>query len=417
MPLMAHILLVSACGAFGIVSAAILRRLVGLDLDVSLIGGLALAMIAFQAYWALVRHRDTRANETRLQEMEIEQRRLLRRLEVSEVRAAELEDALEHELAERRVTLVSEMRGLEDMISRLGESFDSQLEKAKNSAGPRQAPLEGEGALAAVRAALAANRVDLHLQPIVNLPQRRVCFYEGFTRLRDETDRIIMPAEFLGAAQSAGLLGAIDNLLLFRCVQIVRRLSERDRRIGVFCNIAASSLGDEEFFPQFLEFIRENRDLSGSLIFELSAQDFTSRTAVTARNMSKLADLGFRFSIDRASGLEMDLPALQTAGVRFMKIEGGRLLSQLADPRARPISAVSRDIAPQDVPAVFARYNIDLIADRVETEKTVVEVLEYDIPYGQGHVFGQPKPIRDGLLENGTATIENAASAALRKVG
>ena len=51
--------------------------------------------------------------------------------------------------------------------------------------------------------ALRENRVDLHLQPIVNLPQRRVCFYEGFTRLRRPDGKLIMPAEFMAAAERA----------------------------------------------------------------------------------------------------------------------------------------------------------------------------------------------------------------------
>jgi len=46
---------------------------------------------------------------------------------------------------------------------------------------------------------------------------------------RDETGRVLMPAEFLSVAEPGGLVAAIDNLLLFRCVQIVRRLASQDR--------------------------------------------------------------------------------------------------------------------------------------------------------------------------------------------
>src|SRR5690606_24767771 len=125
---------------------------------------------------------------------------------------------------------------------------------------------DGASILDAVKDALRENRVDLHLQPIVNLPQRRTCFYEGFTRLRRADGRVIMPTEFLAAAERANLLGVIDNLLLFRCVQIVRRLSERDQRIGVFCNISMASLEDDQFFSTFLDFMRENRDMAHAMI-------------------------------------------------------------------------------------------------------------------------------------------------------
>src|SRR4029077_10020309 len=141
-----------------------------------------------------------------------------------------------------------------------------------------------------VREALAANRVDLYLQPVVSLPQRRTVFYESFSRLRDDSGRVMMPAEYLPAAEPEGLVAAIDNLLLFRCVQIVRRLAKQDRKVGIFCNISLASLADEVFFPQFMEFLTANKDLGGALIFELGQSAFDARGAVEARNMGKLAD-------------------------------------------------------------------------------------------------------------------------------
>ena len=236
----------------------------------------------------------------------------------------------------------------------------------------------------------------------MNLPQRRTCFYEGFTRLRRANGQIIMPAEFLGAAERANLLGVIDNMLLFRCVQIVRRLSERDRRIGVFCNISMASLEDEMFFPPFLEFMRENRDLAHAMIFELGVRQFNQRSDIAMKNMSKLKELGFRFSLDKGDGLNFDLPQLQAAGVKFLKVNVERLLEELTPGGERPISSITRDIAAEDVPAVFVRYGIDLIAEKMETEKSVIEVLEFEIPFGQGHVFGAPRPIK-GTLQDETA--------------
>ncbi|MEE9381754.1 MAG: EAL domain-containing protein, partial [Hyphomonadaceae bacterium] len=210
----------------------------------------------------------------------------------------------------------------------------------------------------------------------------------------------ILPAEFLDAARRAGLLGVIDNMSLFRCVQIVRRLAERDRRVGVFCNIASASLQDDQFFPQFLAFMMENRDLSGALIFEIRADAFETRSRKMRENMDKLTALGFRFSLDHAADLSLDLPRLQDAGVRFVKMNGHRLIDDLRDPAgSRPICSINRPLDGQDVSAVFSRYGVTLIAEKIEDETSVVEILEYDIPYGQGHVFGAPRPIKSSLME------------------
>jgi cyclic-di-GMP phosphodiesterase TipF (flagellum assembly factor) len=249
-----------------------------------------------------------------------------------------------------------------------------------------------------VREALAENRVDLYLQPVVALPQRKTVFYESFTRLRDETGRVMMPTEYLSVAEPGGLVTAIDNLLLFRCVQIVRRLAKQDRRIGIFCNISMSSLGDDQFFPQFIELLAANRDLSNALIFEVGQAAFDARGPVEARNMGRLADLGFRFSIDKITDLDFDLQDFARADVSFVKVGAQMLLEQLVELDGRLVLRAMPDLAAEDFAALTRRYGMQLIAEKVENERQVVDILELNIPLGQGNLFGEPRAIRDSVL-------------------
>jgi cyclic-di-GMP phosphodiesterase TipF (flagellum assembly factor) len=396
MPVIAHITLALAYITASAVGGVALYRFLAYEPVTAGLVAAAACLAIIQLHMAVSRIGGDEA-QREVRKLKTEVRRLSTRLSETEARTEDVRVGLEREVAARRETIVTEMRGLEDAISRLGRSFETRLQAIRAEAS--EPKMDASGALDAVREALRENRVDLHLQPIVNLPQRRVCFYEGYTRLRRADGKLIMPGEFLAAAERANLLGVIDNMLLFRCVQIVRRLSERDRRIGVFCNIAMASLEDEHFFPSFLEFMKENRDLAGSMIFELGVRAFRQRSDTAARNMGRLRDLGFRFSLDKGDGLVFDLPELQSSGVRFVKVQGDRLLQELVPGGQRPVSAVSREIAAEDVPAVFARYGVDLIAEKVEAEKDVIEILEFAIPYGQGHVFGAPRPIKGSLLE------------------
>ena len=210
---------------------------------------------------------------------------------------------------------------IDQIVDKLGAAMDARLGTLQ-SAGNITAinPTAARGPMDLVREALMENRVELYLQPIVQLPQRKTAFYEGFTRLKDANGRLILPTEFIPAAEQAGLMGTIDNVLLFRCVQIVRKLMKQDRRIGIFCNLSPAALADEHFFPQFLEFMRENRDLAGSVIFEIPQDAYENRTSIEARAMAKLVDLGFRFSIDHVTNTEIDLPDLERSGVRYVKI-------------------------------------------------------------------------------------------------
>jgi cyclic-di-GMP phosphodiesterase TipF (flagellum assembly factor) len=261
--------------------------------------------------------------------------------------------------------------------------------------------------IAAVRDALTAGRVDLHLQPVVSLPQRRTYYYESFSRLRDADGGVIMPAEWLRIAEHSGLVAEIDNLLLFRCVQIVRRLAQKERKVGVFCNISAASLADDEFFPQFLDFVRQHSDLAGSLIFEIGQQSFRDRGLNAARNMARLADFGFRFSIDKITDLDLDLADLRRGGVKFIKAPGELLISTLRAGEPLGLSAAP-EIRAEDFTSLLAKYGIELIAEKIEDEATVVEILELEVALAQGHLFGAPKPLKDGILAEADAARDRA---------
>ena len=323
---------------------------------------------------------------------------------------AVLSEAVQEKAVRRSEELTFEVRMLEDLIQRMSASLDERLAGGGAFGGPAdggEAPLglarRGEGQagvlLHTIREALADNRVDLYLQPVVTLPQRRTVFYESFSRLRDDTGRVLMPAQYLSVAEPEGLVAAIDNLLLFRCVQIVRRLAKQDRKVAIFCNISLSSLADEAFFPQFLEFLSENKDMAGGLVFELGQAAFEQRGSVEARNMAKLADVGFRFSIDKVTALDLDFRELQRADVKFIKLGAELLISQMngSDDGGLSLKPL-RDIHASDFAALARRYGAEIIAEKVETERQVIDVLELDIGYGQGHLFGEPRAIRDAVL-------------------
>ena len=311
----------------------------------------------------------------------------------------ELAQAIESGALSSTEQLTGEVRMLENLIQQMSESLDHRLSQP-TPANPYEARHREQSnvLLQTVHEALSQNRVDLYLQPIVSLPQRRTIFYESFTRLRAGDDRVMMPAEYLSIAEGEGLVPAIDNLLLFRCAQIVRRLARQDRKVGVFCNVALSSLGDETFFPQFLDFLAENRDLNQALIFELGQAVFDARGAVEARNMAKLADLGFRFSIDKVQTLDLDFADLQRSDVKFIKVAADLLIEQLLDLDAGAALPSLRDIQAADFAQLTRRYGIELIAEKCESERQIVDILELDISVGQGHLFGEPRAIKEAVL-------------------
>jgi cyclic-di-GMP phosphodiesterase TipF (flagellum assembly factor) len=255
--------------------------------------------------------------------------------------------------------------------------------------------------LAVVKAAVEENRLDIYLQPMVTLPQRKVRFYEAVTRLRDDKDEIITADHFVGIAEAAGLIGRIDHMVMLRCVQVLRRLMVRNKDVGVFCNVAAATLGNPATFAQCLDFLEANRALAPSFVLEFKQATFRALGPTETEHLAALAQRGYRFSIDHVTDLRIEPRELADRGVRFIKVPAALLL----DPRQSSTS----DIHPSDLSDLLGRFGIDLIAERIEGERAVVDLLDFDVRFGQGFLFAPPRPLRpEGASATGGASPNKA---------
>ena len=251
--------------------------------------------------------------------------------------------------------------------------------------------------LAAVRSAVEENRIDIFLQPMVTLPQRKVRYYEAVTRLRDDKDALLAADDFIAVAEAAGLIGRIDHMVMLKCVQVLRRLMVRNKEVGVFCNVAAATLANPTTFAQCLDFLEANRALAPAFVLEFKQATFRHLGPVETEHLAALAQRGFRFSIDHVTDLRIEPRELADRGVRFIKVPAALLLDQ------RQTS--TSDIHPSDLSDLLGRFGIDLIAERIEGERAVVDLLDYDVRFGQGFLFAPPRPLRpEGASATGSAS-------------
>ena len=177
-----------------------------------------------------------------------------------------------------------------------------------------------EEILGHISEALETNCIGLYPQPIVSLPQRRARHFEAFSRIRTSDGRIVTPAQYIKVAKEQGLIGTIDNLLLMRCVQLLRRTEKRKNHVDFFVNISIHTLNDAEFMSQFIDFMAHNPSLAARLIFEITQSDVAALTETVWQQLGRLGELGFRFSMDQVDDLEIDFQILVQVQFRFIKV-------------------------------------------------------------------------------------------------
>ena len=295
------------------------------------------------------------------------------------------------EVANGNAEMIMEMRALGGMLEKLGGQ-PAQPTNARQApvirAGPSLVPAPSSPAreqteIAEIMGrAISENRLDLYVQPVVSLPGRKVRFYETYTRIRDESGGLVMPSQYLPLACQQGLASSLDNLVVLRCVRLIRWMRRDKPDVGYFCNLSSASLSDEAFLPQLADFLEHNAELARSLTFEFPYAEAFAPELDTC--LSRLTGLGFAFSVDHITSLDLDIPRLSERGFKFAKIGAEAL-----------VSGLELDVAEvAQLKAAMAGNDMHLIADKIESEQTLLNLLDCDVGYGQGYLFGTPRPSR-----------------------
>jgi cyclic-di-GMP phosphodiesterase TipF (flagellum assembly factor) len=234
-----------------------------------------------------------------------------------------------------------------------------------------------------VQEAIARDRIDMFIQPIVQLPQRKRRFYEMYSRIRVRPD-VYLPAErYIPLAKQDGILSEIDNRLLLHALQLIQTADEGNLNRSFFCNISPFTLNDQQFMADLLEFLTQHRLLAPRLVFELAQGELAVIDPETLRVLDGLSRLGCRFAMDGVTHLDFDFEQMQACHIRYVKISGAVLM--------RVLSGTGGFTKIRRMKDAFDYHGIDFIVEKIESDRQLVEFLDVHADYGQGYLFGEPR--------------------------
>lgn len=266
---------------------------------------------------------------------------------------------------------------LEELVRRLSARYGP----GQSAAAAAAAPLSDADLKDMVQEAVREDRIDIALQPIVSLPQRKTRHFEVIGQLRTTGGATLGPEDFQSAAEAEGLNAAIDNILLFRGIQLVRETLRRNRSGMFFTRLSVHTLGDAAFMGQLAEFMADNAELAPRLVFQFGQDPWWESLPAVRQSLDQLAAIGFRFALSEVHDLgRIDADVLHEHHIRFLKIDAHTLLAE----RDAPDLPLEFPMVKDDLD----RVAVDLIANRVRTEQQLVEILDLPIDFGQGPLLG-----------------------------
>jgi len=279
-----------------------------------------------------------------------------------------------------------------------GKLLNRLVERLYGSPSGRTATVSGglleQETLNTVRDGLRRGEVDLYAQPIVRLPQRKPRHFECEARVKADGGEFLPPALYEDIVRASGLALPVGDLRLFHTVRLAGTMPGLEPGGYAFCRIPPEILKDRAFFQDFLAWLRDAGDLESRIVFEFREADVIDLDDAGSDALGALVDLGFHLCISQLHNFDVDANQLADGGVRFVKVDVGMLLPAMSDEtefaRIRRFKAALDDV------------RLDLIVTGVANEQLLVELLDLDIEFGQGPLFGDARKGGSALSGLGT---------------
>ncbi|MBL4891582.1 MAG: EAL domain-containing protein [Rhizobiaceae bacterium] len=312
--------------------------------------------------------------------------------------AKRLEDVSAHRDGGEFLTSVSErMDGLE-------QKFNSSLKKSADGPGTNMHPVNENIPLKnlllspeIIAASNSSDRTDefeehvndgelqLYLQPVLTLPEREVTHYEAFARFDLGDGRSIKCSDFINEAEQTGAIVELDRQMLHKIVQLLRDLRRDDVAPGIFWNLSATSLDDEDFFNDILEILKANPVICPQILVEISQEKYQKLGLSKLRMLSSLRDLGVGLSIDNCDNLALLQRLIKSSAFSFIKIPITTLVGYEGE---------NHELNGVQIAHQAHKNQTNLIATHVEKEIQVMELIDQDILMAQGDLFSEPRPAK-----------------------
>jgi diguanylate cyclase (GGDEF)-like protein/PAS domain S-box-containing protein len=169
--------------------------------------------------------------------------------------------------------------------------------------------------------AITSNRFVLYYQPIISLHGDTDERYEVLVRMLDKNGKIVMPKDFLPAAERTGMSLAIDRWVLFNTISTLTQRWKAGKRTLFFVKLTATSLKDSNLMTWLKEQLKKYNVPKNSLIFQVKENTAVTSLKHTAEIAKSLNELNCGFALDDFGTGNNPFQLLKHIPADYLKLE------------------------------------------------------------------------------------------------
>jgi diguanylate cyclase (GGDEF)-like protein/PAS domain S-box-containing protein len=250
--------------------------------------------------------------------------------------------------------------------------------------GMRMADNERVEATAELRRAIDEGQLEVHYQPIVDIPAGTLRGMEALVRWRHPIRGQVMPAEFIPLAETSGLIVPLGEFVLRQaCLQA--QAWQHDvgdaEPLKMSVNLSAAQLDDDGLMEAVSRTLRDSGLPAAALTLEITESVLVRDVEATAGRLRELKELGVTLAIDDFGTGYSSLSYLRRFPVDIIKIDKS-FVDGIGTPG--PGLALATSI-------VRLARNLDLttVAEGVEQQEQLDVLAAMGCDLAQGYLFAR----------------------------
>jgi diguanylate cyclase (GGDEF)-like protein len=235
-----------------------------------------------------------------------------------------------------------------------------------------------------LEAAIERREILVHFQPVVRLEDGQLEGFEVLARWPHPTRGLLSAADFLPAAEEAGLTVELGRLVLQQALEAARRWPER---LSIWLNLAAAELANERLVDTLAQALKGYAVDPSRVVLEVTESGVIQGSDGALVAMQRLRELGVSLTIDDFGTGYSSLSRLAEFPIESVKI-----------PKPFVDRLVGEDVDEAFVDAILRlgdSLGLAAVAEGIEQPAQAERLRQMGCRYGQGYLFGRPAPAEE----------------------
>lgn len=237
-----------------------------------------------------------------------------------------------------------------------------------------------------LREAIENKKLVLYYQPqiLTQNNESKIIGVEALVRWNDSKKGLIPPNSFVNIAEETGLIIPMGRWILKEAAEQLKKWEndEEKKEWRISVNISHKKFERENFVHLIDSLIKEYNINPNKLRLKLTENLLIKNTEETLDKIKELNEMGITLSIDDFGTGYSSLAYLKQLSIHELKIDQSFIRDILSD--SNDFSIVETIIS------IGRKFNLDVIAEGVETKEHHEMLISMGCSYFQGYLFGKP---------------------------